>query len=155
MDDVRQKSLPSQEAVEAAIKAYMENMKNDRDKNFNGLLELEFGSLDLQEPSILLYAHPLPWMANPMGFLHGGITTSYLDFAMGILCHICIRDRIAPTVHMDVDFLRPIPIEDTICIEAKVRKGGRALYFLEGSIWVKDHPEKVLAAGSGSYYAAE
>ena len=40
-----------------------------------------------------------PWMSNPMGVVHGGVTAILMDTAMGILC-CCLCASSTPTITM-------------------------------------------------------
>lgn len=65
------------------------------------------------------------WMLNPKGMLHGGIMTTMLDMAMGMLARYERKANLVSTVSLSVDFLRPVRA-DTATVSAHVRKAGRS-----------------------------
>lgn len=73
------------------------------------------------------------WMLNPKGTLHGGIMTTMLDMAMGMLARYERKANLVSTVSLSVDFLRPVRA-DTATVSAHVRKAGRAVVFTEAKL---------------------
>lgn len=60
------------------------------------------------------------------GMLHGGIIALLLDEAMGKLNRL--HDAHAVTAELDIRYLRPVPTEAEICVEAEeVARNGRSL----------------------------
>jgi uncharacterized protein (TIGR00369 family) len=65
--------------------------------------------------------------AGPPGHAHGGIIATVLDEAMGKANKL--KNKIALTRHMEIDYLRPVPLEQPLVVEGRVvRMSGRALY---------------------------
>jgi uncharacterized protein (TIGR00369 family) len=82
-----------------------------------------------------------------MGILHGGIIALLLDEAMGKLCRL--NDVRAVTAELNVEFLRPIRVNQEIVVEAfEQNREGRQMYH-QGEI--KDTKGKVLARGRGRF----
>jgi uncharacterized protein (TIGR00369 family) len=84
---------------------------------------------------------------GPPGFIHGGIIATLMDEAMSKLNRPL--DVLAMTRHMEVDYLRPCPLEvDLALIGRHVRRDGRKLYHSAELI----HPDgKVLARAKGFF----
>ena len=69
---------------------------------------------------------------GPPGHIHGGIIATLLDEAMGKVNKI--YEQIAMTRHMEIDYLRPSPLGQTLTVTGRlVRREGRKL-FMEGEI---------------------
>jgi uncharacterized protein (TIGR00369 family) len=69
---------------------------------------------------------------GPPGHIHGGILATLLDEAMGKVNKI--YEQVAMTRHMEVDYLRPSPLGQTLTVTGRlVRREGRKL-FMEGEI---------------------
>jgi uncharacterized protein (TIGR00369 family) len=82
-----------------------------------------------------------------MGILHGGIIAVLLDEAMGKLCRL--NDVRAVTAELNVEYLRPIHVDQEIVVEAfEQNREGRQMYH-QGEI--KDADGKVLARGRGRF----
>jgi len=64
---------------------------------------------------------------GPPGHAHGGIIATILDEAMGKANKL--KSKVALTRHMEVDYLRPVPLWQPLIVEGSVvRTRGRALY---------------------------
>ena len=93
-------------------------------------------------------------MINPFSGLHGGMSASYIDFAMGVLCR-CVSGKLSPTIQMNTSFLRAIPAGETILIHARIVKPGGHICFTEGFITTEKEPDRPCVTGSGSYAVPE
>ena len=144
-----------QAGMEHAFRKYFEDLKRDGGQQLNELLEAEFAFCSFEEKEVWLKTNPKPWMANPEGLMHGGIIASYLDYAMGMLCHYSVGERLMPTLHLDVNYLRPVMIGKPSWIRAKIIKQGRNVTYAEGAIYPEGMKERLLAVGTGSYYKTE
>jgi acyl-coenzyme A thioesterase PaaI-like protein len=61
------------------------------------------------------------------GLAHGGIIATAMDEAMGVLNRLLMAPSV--TVHLEVDYLRPVPVGSTLHIRTEiVGKVGRKLY---------------------------
>lgn len=81
------------------------------------------------------------------GFLHGGIIALLLDEAMGKVNRF--RGLRAVTAELNIEYLRPVPVEQEIVVEAReIEKNGRSL-FHAGEI--RNANGDVLARGRGRF----
>lgn len=144
-----------QAGMEHAFRKYFEDLRSEGGRQLNELLEAEFAFCDWEEKEVWLRTDPRPWMANPDGLMHGGIIASFLDYAMGLLCHYSVGERMTPTLHMDVNYLRPVKIGKPLWIRAKIIKQGRTITYTEGGLYPEGRKERLLASASGSYYVGE
>jgi uncharacterized protein (TIGR00369 family) len=63
---------------------------------------------------------------GPPGYCHGGIIATILDEAMSKLSKF--RDVIAPTSQMSIEYLRPVPLQKRLRVEAhEIKRAGRRL----------------------------
>lgn len=90
------------------------------------------------------------WQRNLAGDMHGGIVGTLLDSAMGFLNMGYLRYP-PPTVSLTVNYLRPTPVEGTVCVFAKLDKQGRNMYFTSGELYIKGDRRRVLATAIGTY----
>lgn len=81
------------------------------------------------------------------GFLHGGIIALLLDEAMGKMNRF--HDVRAVTAELAVEYLRPVPVEEEITVEAEEvsREGRNLLHRAE----IRDAAGRVLARGKGRF----
>jgi len=81
------------------------------------------------------------------GFVHGGIIATVLDEAMGKVARF--RGVTAVTAELVVEYLKPVPVDEDLVIEAyEVEKNGRNLH-QAGEI--RNHAGVVLARGRGRF----
>jgi uncharacterized protein (TIGR00369 family) len=81
------------------------------------------------------------------GVLHGGIIAVLLDEAMGKVCRL--SDVRAVTAEMNVEFLKPIYVDQEIVVESyQTGREGRQMYH-HGEI--RDSSGRVLARGRGRF----
>lgn len=79
--------------------------------------------------------------------LHGGIIALLLDEAMGKLTRL--RNVRAVTAELTVEYLRPIPVDEEIVVEAEeAAEDGRNLHYRAG---IADGAGKLLARGKGRF----
>ena len=66
-------------------------------------------------------------LLNPMGVVHGGVTTSVADAAMGVaLTRHFGREKSVTTIELKINFLRPI-VEGKIVARARIVRAGRRI----------------------------
>jgi len=85
------------------------------------------------------------------GFIHGGIIATVLDEAMGKVCRF--RDVRAMTAELNVEYLRPVGVDEEIHVEAfEDRRNGRQL-FHQGEI--RNAAGELLARGRGRFVVVD
>ena len=88
-----------------------------------------------------------PEYSGGLGFVHGGIIATLLDEAMGKVNRF--RGLRALTAELTIEYLRPVPVEQDIVVEAReVDMKGRNLYHV-GEI--RNARGDVLARGRGRF----
>ncbi|HXZ13427.1 MAG TPA: PaaI family thioesterase [Candidatus Sulfotelmatobacter sp.] len=81
------------------------------------------------------------------GYLHGGIIALLLDEAMGKLNRF--RDVRAVTAELTIEYVKPVPVELEIFIEAgEIEQRGRSLFH---AAEIRDAEGQVLARGKGRF----
>ena len=141
----------TREAMEAGLNAYFEHFRRDYPDCINNMLDLSIRSCDPVSRTVVFRAHTKPWMSNSTGVVHGGILSTYLDYAMGMLCHFLSGASADPSIHLDTDFLRPVSLDEPILIRATVTKLGSRVCFAESSIRSENAPDIPLATALGTY----
>ena len=90
------------------------------------------------------------WMSNPMGIVHGGMTAVMLDTSMGLVCwSLCSHGT--PTISMTVNYTRPVPLNRTVHVRARMVVFGRTSSQLSAELYLPEAPDRVLAFGTGVY----
>jgi len=146
--------LTSQEGMERAFLTYFADARREFDGQFNTMLATELSSCSYEKKTVTLTVEPRPWMANPMGILHGGISASLLDLTMGLLCRYFSGGYMTPTISMDVQYLRSGPLDRKLYIGAELTKRGMGVCYAVGRMWAEGTEDSLIATSSGAYYVA-
>lgn len=93
-----------------------------------------------------------PELQNGHGTLHGGVTATLVDAAIGMGIIALAGGRPAGTVELKVNFLRP-GVEGKFRCRSRILKAGKTLAF--GEAVVRDHQGHVLATGTATYIYLE
>lgn len=88
------------------------------------------------------------WELNPATTLHGGLLATAVDMTCGILVRFMKRSKEASTVHLSVDFLRPLLCHEVFIVCAKINKLGRRIIFLTVEVRKKDSKSLVATASA-------
>lgn len=114
----------------------------------NGVLEYKGQLLDNKTYEAEMKLQP--FIMNPLNILHGGITATFADTAMGTLVNdILDDDMTSVTSEIKINYLKPAIGEKLRC-HAKVVHKGKNICFVTAEI-LSDH-EKVVAYASGSFF---
>ncbi len=114
------------------------------------LMRSRFVSCSFQERTLDMEFVVRQWELNPMGNLHGGILVTAVDMACGILTRFYRQTKAVSTVHLSVDFLRPIKCGETFIVRAKLNKSGRRIAFLTAEAFLKKDG-RTAATASGTF----
>jgi uncharacterized protein (TIGR00369 family) len=87
-----------------------------------------------------------PEHANNFGIVHGGVTCTLLDIAMGSAAR---RSLAAPVMTLDIKVSFIAPGAGTLIAEGRVIRSGRSVIFCEGE--VKTEAGDLVAKGSGLF----
>jgi uncharacterized protein (TIGR00369 family) len=93
-----------------------------------------------------------PEMKNWLGTLHGGVTATLIDAAIGVAAIALSGGRRMSTVDLKVNYLRPA-VEGKFHCRAHLIKVGKTLVF--GEAKVRDGRGRVVATGQATYIYLE
>ncbi|MDO4869423.1 MAG: PaaI family thioesterase [Bacillota bacterium] len=94
------------------------------------------------------------WQANRVGKLHGGIICSAFDLTIAALARFYARENFAPTISLDVKYVRPASVGDTLVVTAKATSTGRRLTQLTAEACSKT-TGKLIATAASVYLNAD
>lgn len=78
----------------------------------------------------------LPWMEGGPGVIHGGILSTAFDEVMGTVP--LLIGRSAVTVHLEVDFVAPIPVGETLRFRGDILGVQRRKVYTEAIGYIDD-----------------
>ena len=152
MIDFRKEDLHDAEGMRRAYAYYEEQIHAHYADTFNGMLNAHLVTCDYNGHTATFAMDGKPWMANPNGVLHGGVTASFLDFTMGVVSRYYSGGHITPTIQMNVNYLRPVPIKGPIYCRATVRLNGLHICGVTAELWTGNDSQSLCATAEGSYY---
>lgn len=92
-----------------------------------------------------------PEMRNPMGWLHGGVTSAMMDMSMGLLVYYNADFHLCPTASMTVNYLRPGRIGGSLVVDSEITFRGRKIFHANARAWMEDTPDKLVCTATASY----
>jgi len=126
------------------IQQYLDN------NAFTLLIGLDF---TLIEPGVVNYRLVIDsrHLATP-GFLHGGVVTTMLDATMGAgaMSLVAGEWKVVTTIEMQVNFLKPAFVGNTIQAQSEVLRKGKGVIFMKATLRNEDNG--ILAVANGSFY---
>ena len=78
-------------------------------------------------------------MTNPLKILHGGTSASMLDDVMGMTVYMLGRENFYTTVNLNVDYLSPAKVGDTLLVKSKIIRAGKTVINIECVIHNNDY----------------
>jgi uncharacterized protein (TIGR00369 family) len=85
-------------------------------------------------------------MTNPMGTLHGGVTSSIVDDIIGATIFSLNEDCFYTTVNLVVDYFAPAREGDIIIADTSIIKKGKQMINAQCEIW-NENKTKLIAKG--------
>lgn len=107
-------------------KTMIENNVNQKD-SVNGMMKSENKGCSAEDLSLSLGFPVQPWQANRAGMMHGGMICTAFDITAAALARYCAGENYAPTVSLDVKYIRPVQLGDTLIVTAKATAAGKRL----------------------------
>jgi uncharacterized protein (TIGR00369 family) len=113
----------------------------------SGLLQME-RKMDEQSCEITMPITPVTM--NPLGIVHGGITATLIDSAMGSLSnHLVPEGEVVVTTQLNINYLAPGSGDYLKCITQVDHKGSKTMV-LSATVYRNDG--KKVAQGTGSFF---
>ena len=115
----------NQMTTESWLKGELEFINGKMAATLNGRMEAEFFSCDDEAQEVVLRFPLKDWEVNGLGTLHGGMASTMMDLTMSIAVYAFSRQTIPPTITMTTNYLRPIPMEGSVLIKARLTSLGK------------------------------
>ena len=93
----------------------------------NGMLQGKLVDCDPEKDLLIMEFPVLPWEGNRVGVMHGGAITAVFDLAMGNMARYYAQANWAPTIGIEVKFIRPINVGDTLEISVHATATGKRI----------------------------
>lgn len=142
--------LTGQAALEAHVRKTLEENNVNQAETMNGMMKSAWGGCSYEEGTITFEFPVQEWQANRVGNMHGGVICTAFDLTIAALARFYARENFAPTVSLDVKYIRPVKVGDTLVVTAEITSAGRRISQLTGRAFSKSTGK--LAATAASLY---
>ncbi len=88
-------------------------------------------------------------MTNPIGMLHGGVTSSMIDDCIGVNFMILGLENFYPTINLSVDFFNSASENDTVLVRTELIKLGRTVINFNAVV-INQNDGKLVAKASSN-----
>ncbi|MDO4175951.1 MAG: PaaI family thioesterase [Bacillota bacterium] len=138
----------TQKALEEHVKKTLyENNVLQKD-TMNGLMKGADGGCSFEDKTLTFEFPVQDWQANRVGKLHGGAICTAFDLTIAALARFYAGENFAPTISLDVKYVRPAEVGDTLIVTAKATSTGRRITQLTGEAVRKSDGKLVATAAS-------
>lgn len=136
---------------EDRLKSILE-LVNRHDDGFMAYLKLKLMECDSNARTAHFAYDVSDWGKNPAEILHGGMTASLFDMVMGITGHALSEAQFTPTVQLQVQYLKPVPLNSTLHFGVKITSVTKTLITATAEAWVNDESSVIVATASATYH---
>ncbi len=101
----------------------------------------------------LTVAYPIKdGMLNTSGIAHGAIITMAYDITMGIMARWHQHGTMSPTLTMNFEFLKAVPVNSTFVIEATAVSSARHTVDFVCRGWIEGDEDTIVNRAQGRYF---
>lgn len=116
-------------------------------------LSLRLLDCSAQARTYTLRASTAEWMRNVNHTLHGGMCAAVLDQAMGCAAYCAMpAPGIAPTIQLQVNYLRAIPVGEDVNLRIRVVSVTRHLIHVVSEAWTGENESRTCLTASATYF---
>ena len=137
-----------QKRLEEYMEFTMIDNNVDQKELYNGQMEGQYTDCNFDELSITFEFPTFKNQANRVGALHGGAFCGAFDMTITALARFCAGSPFAPTISLDVKYIRPIQIGDTFIVKAKATATGKRVIQIACEGYSKDTGKLAATASS-------
>lgn len=101
------------------------NIRDNMSATLNARLDAALEDCDDATQTLTLRYPLQDWQVNGLGTLHGGMINTMMDLTMSMAVYCFSRQTIPPTISMTTNYLRPVPMEDSVLIRARLTSLGK------------------------------
>lgn len=136
--------------LEAHVKKSIYEINVEQKDLINGMMNVSPVECSYEDKTVT-FAFPIQgWQANRVGNLHGGIICTAFDITIAALARFYAGENFAPTISLDVKFVRPVMVGDTMLVTAKAIAAGKRISQLTCEAY-SQKTSKLVASGASVY----
>ncbi|GAB1476956.1 hypothetical protein MASR2M70_17920 [Bacillota bacterium] len=133
----RLKELLEQESLVNDIDALVSTFK--RSSRVSKLMDPSLIECNVEEQSISIEFPVLECQLNEHDTMHAGFIAAAFDEALGIFAAYLGAGRATVSINISLNYLKPIPMEDSIRVTVKVTSLGKKLITMSGECHLKSN----------------
>lgn len=137
--------------LELRVQKWLELIRRQKPGSYACNIPVTLVSCDGEHRELIFRVETGREMENPWGVVHGGMLALALDWVMGISARTVLDQCDAPTVSMNVNYLRPVPLESTLRIHVSVIHAGNSLATLSARAFVEGD-DRACVSAEGVYF---
>jgi uncharacterized protein (TIGR00369 family) len=118
---------------------------------FNSLLGIRLH--ETHDDGVTISCRVKPKLLNLAGVLHGGVSATLADAAVGIATTRHYKGRPITTVELKINYFRPIPLESTVYARARLVRTGSTLSI--GQVELRDSEQNLCGIAIVTYILLE
>ena len=142
--------MTGQERMEEHVRRTLHENNVVQQETLNGMMKCEDGGCSFEDGTLTFVFPVQPWQANRVGGLHGGVICTAFDITIAALARFYAGKNFAPTVSLDVKYVRPVQVGDRLVVTAKATATGRRIIQLTGEAYSQETGK--LSATAASVY---
>lgn len=146
--------MDEQKRMEEFLNMSVEETYTKQAEIMNGLLKVRANSCSCEDCSMTFDFPVLPWESNRVEFMHGGAICTAFDFSMAVLARFYAGNNWAPTVSMEVKYIRPVKVGDTFIVKSIATSTGKRIIQLRGEAY-SGNTGKLVATSAAVYMSID
>jgi len=151
---VMDKMISDQQRFEEFVDQTMREYSEDYKELIIGMMKAQRAACSFENKTLILEFPIQPWQANKAGTFHGGMMCTAMDMTVAVLTRFYAEKNFAPTVSLDVKYIRPIKAGETMFVKALITSAGRRITQLTCEAY-NSKTGKLLATGASVYLNAD
>lgn len=126
------KGRTGQSLLDAHIEKTMYENNVIQEGLINSLMKTAEGYGSYKDKTLTFQFPVQDWQANRAGSLHGGMICTAFDMTIAALARFYAGENFAPTISLDVKYIRPVSVGDMLVVTARATAAGRRITQLTG-----------------------
>lgn len=137
-----------QKLLQAHVDKTLHQNNVQQEDILNGMMKGQDAGCSFEDQSLSFSFPVQPWQANRVGDLHGGAICTAFDITIAALARFYAGENFAPTVSLDVKYLKPVKMGDDLIVTAKASAVGRRIIQLTAEAHSRETGKLVATAAS-------
>lgn len=146
--------MTGQSRLEAHVDKTLEENNIGQADTINGMMKSHKVNCSYDDKTITFGFPVQPWQVNRVGNMHGGMICVAFDLTLAALARFFARENFAPTISLDVKYVRPISVGDVLLVTAGATATGARITQLTCEAYSRDSG-KLVATGASVYLNAD